>query len=76
MAKRYQAVAAVAKRAEWHKRESILTGVASRDDLHAAVTAGVTFVQGQAVAPLLETPGYDEGLAADHIPARQQGVRA
>jgi hypothetical protein len=62
MAGRFKAVAAIAKRADWYRRESILTRVTHKDDVNAAVAAGITFVEGPAVAGLLDTPGHRDDV--------------
>jgi hypothetical protein len=59
-----------AKRAAWHKLESLLSGISTRDDLHAGNNAGFSFLIGDAVAPLIATPGHRQALHSDHIPQR------
>lgn len=69
-AKRAQLLCAFAKRAAWHKKEAILSNVSNRQELAIGVAADFSFMQGQAIAPLLETPGQHGGLSASHIPPR------
>ncbi|WP_341704525.1 hypothetical protein [Ferrovibrio sp.] len=73
MGRRFVQLEAFARRAALHKVEAILSEAHHADDIHAAVTAGFTFVQGNAVAPLIDTPGYREGLGTSHIPASGRG---
>jgi hypothetical protein len=67
---RFQALAAFAKRAAWHKMESILWNVSDATELELGVNAGFSFVFGDAVAPQIATPGHRQALRADHIPQR------
>lgn len=69
-AARFQALAAFAKRAAWHKMESILWNVSDATELELGVNAGFSFVFGDAVAPQIATPGHRQALRADHIPQR------
>jgi hypothetical protein len=69
-ATRFQALAAFAKRAAWHKMESILWNVSDATELELGVNAGFSFVFGDAVAPQIATPGHRQALRADHIPQR------
>lgn len=50
--------------------ESVLSEVNHPDDIGMAVAAGFTFIHGDAVAALIQTPGNRDGLSAMHIPAR------
>jgi hypothetical protein len=63
-----------AKRAAWHKLESLLSGIGTRDDLLAGSNAGFSFLIGDAVAPLIATPGHRQALHSDHIPQRSVTV--
>lgn len=72
MAKRFQMLSSFTKRAGLHRMECILSDATSHDDVSTAVAVGFTFVLGDAVAPIIETPGYSEGLRAEHI-LRQAG---
>lgn len=67
---RLQALSAFAKRAAWHKMESVLWNVASADDINLGTMAGFSFLVGDAVAPQIVTPGHRQALRADHIPQR------
>jgi hypothetical protein len=67
---RFQALAAFAKRAAWHKMESILWNVSDASELELGVNAGFGFLIGDAVAPQIATPGHRQALRADHIPQR------
>lgn len=67
---RLQALTAFAKRTAWHKMESVLWNVAAPDDIGLGTTAGFSFLVGDAVAPLIATPGHRQALRADHIPQR------
>lgn len=69
-AARFQALAAFAKRAAWHKMESILWNVSDATELELGVNAGFSFVFGDAVAPQIATPGHRQALRFDHIPQR------
>lgn len=69
-AARFQALAAFAKRAAWHKMESILWNVSDATGLELGVNAGFSFIFGDAVAPQIATPGHRQALRADHIPQR------
>lgn len=67
---RFQALSAFAKRAAWHKMESILWNVTDATGLELGVNAGFGFLCGDAVAPQIATPGHRQALRADHIPQR------
>ena len=67
---RFQTLAAFAKRAAWHKMESILWNVGDAAGLELGVHAGFGFLCGDAVAPQIATPGHRQALRADHIPQR------
>lgn len=69
-AARLQALSAFAKRAAWHKMESILWNVSDATGLELGVNAGFSFVFGDAVAPQIATPGHRQALRFDHIPQR------
>lgn len=75
-AKLAQALSAFARRAAWHKKESILSNVSSRDELAIGVAADFSFLSGNAIAPMLETPGLRGGLTSDHIPPRTTAAPA
>lgn len=69
-AARLQALSAFAKRAAWHKMESILWNIVDATGLELGVNAGLSFLIGDAVAPQIATPGHRQALRADHIPQR------
>ncbi|PJI40248.1 hypothetical protein [Ferrovibrio sp.] len=69
-AMRFQALSAFAKRAAWHKMESILWNVSDATELELGINAGFSFVFGDAVAPQIATPGHRQALRFDHIPQR------
>ena len=54
--------------------ESILTDIASQDELSTAITAGFNYMSGDAVAGLIETPGFIENVRLDHMP-RSSGTQ-
>ncbi|WP_341913320.1 hypothetical protein [Ferrovibrio terrae] len=63
-----------AKRAAWHKLESLLSNIGTPDDLRTGSQVGFNFLIGDAVAPLIATPGHRQALRADHIPQRSVTV--
>jgi hypothetical protein len=65
-----QLLGAFAKRVGWYKLESVLYDIASPDDINIGTAAGFSYLIGDAVAPLLVTPGHRQNLRADHIPHR------
>lgn len=67
---RLHALSAFAKRAAWHKMESILWNVSDATGLELGVNAGFSFLIGDAVAPQICTPGHRQALRFDHIPQR------
>lgn len=64
------ALANFAKRVSWHKMESVLFNVSRQDDIQIGTAAGFSFLIGDAVAPMITTPGHRQALRADHIPQR------
>lgn len=64
----FQALQAFTKRAALNRMESILTDIASQDELSTAITAGFNYMSGDAVAGLIETPGFTENVRLDHMP--------
>ncbi len=67
LSKRFQQLSNFTKRAHLHHLECILTDADSMDDVSTAVAAGFTYLLGDAVAPLMDTPGMVRGLRIDHI---------
>ncbi len=67
LAKRFQQLGNFTKRAQLHHLESILAEAGSQDDVSAGVAAGFTYLLGDAIAPILDTPGLVRGLRSDHI---------
>ncbi|MBP7064404.1 hypothetical protein [Ferrovibrio sp.] len=67
LSKRFQQLSNFTKRAHLHHLECILTDADSMDDVSTGVAAGFTYLLGDAVAPLLDTPGMVRGLRMDHI---------
>lgn len=67
---RAQALANFAKRATWYKMESLLSNVSSSDEISLGATAGFSFLIGDAIAPMIATPGHRQALRSDHIPQR------
>jgi len=65
-----QTLSAFAKRTAWHKMESILWNVTAPNEISLGTAAGFSFLVGDAVAPMLATPGHRQALRADHIPQR------
>lgn len=66
-ARRFQALTAFTKRAALHRMECIMTDASSHDDVSTGIAAGFTFVSGDAVAGMVETPGHIQGIRADHL---------
>lgn len=64
----FQALQAFTKRAALNRMESILTDIASQDELSTAITAGFTYLSGDAIAGTIETPGFTEHVRLDHMP--------
>ncbi|HEX6957818.1 MAG TPA: hypothetical protein VF194_07520 [Ferrovibrio sp.] len=64
---RMQILSIFAKRAALHRMESVLVNASSHDDVSLGVAAGFTFISGDAVAPITETPGMAKKLKAEHI---------
>ena len=73
---RLQLLGAFAKRVAWHKMESILWDISHPSDIDLGTAAGFNFLCGDAVAPLLATPGHRQALRADHIPQRAMAAAA
>jgi hypothetical protein len=73
---RLQLLGAFAKRAAWHKMESILWDISHPSDIDLGTAAGFNFLCGDAVAPQLATPGQRQALRADHIPQRAMAAAA
>lgn len=67
---RLQVLSAFAKRAAWHKLESVLSNVTHPDDIMLGTSADFGFLRGDAVARPIPTPGHRLNLRADHIPQR------
>jgi hypothetical protein len=67
LGRRFQNLSQFTKRAALHRMECVLTEVHSHDDVSTGVAAGFTYLSGDAVAPMLDTPGLSDGLKADHI---------
>jgi len=67
MAKRFQNLSQFTKRAALHRMECILTEVGSHDDVATGVATGFTYLSGDAVAAMVDTPGQVDGLKAEHI---------
>lgn len=67
LSKRFQQLSNFTKRAHLHHLECILTDADSMDHVSTGVAAGFTYLLGDAVAPLLDTPGKVRGLRMDHI---------
>lgn len=65
--KRLNLLSSFAKRAALHRMESVLAFASSHDDVSTAIAAGFSFIEGDAVAPIVETPGFAETLKPDHI---------
>lgn len=65
--KRLSILSNFAKRASLHRMESVLAFVSSQDDISTAIAAGFSFIEGDAVAPIVETPGFADALKQDHI---------
>jgi hypothetical protein len=59
-----------AKRAAWYKLESLLSNITTNEELNAGNNAGFSFLIGDAVAPMIATPGHRQALRGDHIPQR------
>jgi hypothetical protein len=72
IAKPFQLLSGFTKRAGLHRLECILTDIASHDGLSAGIAAGFTFLSGEAVAGMIETPGFLSDTKTDHI-QRQSG---
>lgn len=70
--KRLNILSTFAKRAALHRMESVLAYAASHDDVSTAIAAGFSYISGDAVAPIIDTPGGAETLRPDHI-LRQLG---
>jgi len=66
--KAFQALQAFTKRAALTRMESILTDIVSHDDLSTGIAAGFTYLSGDAVAGMIETPGMIEAIKLDHMP--------
>lgn len=67
MAKRLNLLSTFTKRAALHRMECVLTDAMSHDDVSTAIAGGFTYFSGDAVAAMIETPGFVDGLRADHI---------
>lgn len=67
MAKRLQMLSTFAKRAALHRMECVLTDAMSHDDVSTAIAGGFSYFSGDAVAAMIDTPGFVDGLRADHI---------
>ena len=72
IAKPFQLLSGFTKRAGLHRLECILTDIASHDGLSAGIAAGFTYLAGEAVAGMIDTPGFLSETKTDHI-QRQAG---
>lgn len=66
-ARRCHVLSNFTRRAALHRMECVLTDAGSHDDLSTALAAGFTYMSGDAVAGMIEMPGFIDGLSADHI---------
>jgi len=64
----FQALQSFTKRAALHRMECILTEIATHDQLSTGIAAGFTYLSGEAVAGMIETPGFIETIKLDHMP--------
>lgn len=67
IARRFNALTAFTKRAALHRMECVLTDASSRDDVTTGIATGFTYLSGDAVAGMVETPGFIQGVRADHL---------
>lgn len=75
MARQFQNLSQFTKRAALHRMECVLTEVDSHDDVSTGVATGFTYLSGDAVAAMLDTPGQVDGLKADHILRHAGGAK-
>lgn len=67
LSRRFHNLSQFTKRAALHRMECVLTEVDSHDDVSTGVATGFTYLSGDAIAPLFDTPGQTDGLKAEHI---------